>query len=110
MIDPTQKHHEGLPNNQVRDLLANEARDTDVMLGCFAPNDGFRDMLVRNVEEARKKLLAYDRGQALKSIMDRFGWKFHDVSSHVTYNGKTYRNFVGTDEERQQVYPDKEKT
>ena len=100
MSDPTQKHHDGLPNDQIRDLLAAEERDADVSMGLYGTNDAFREMLVRNVEEARQRLLAYDRGQAFKSILDKFGWKIHDVSDYVAFNNKTYRPFVGTAEER----------
>ena len=106
MIDPTQTHHEYLPNKQIRDLLAEEERDVDVSMGLHTTNDEFRDMLVRNVEEARKKLVAYDKGQAFKSILDKFGWTVHDVSEFVEFNGKTYRSFIGTDEERKRIYPD----
>jgi hypothetical protein len=106
MSDPTENHHDGLPNNQIRDLLAAEERDTDVSMGLYTSNDDFRAMLVSNVEIAKKKLAAYDRGQALKSVMDKFGWKLHDVSEFVEFNSKTYRSFVGTDEERKAVYPD----
>lgn len=104
--DPTQEHHNGLSNNQIRDLLAAEERDTDVSMGLYGASDPFREMLVRNVEEARKKLVAYDRGLAFKSILDKFGWKIHDVSDYVEFNNKTYRSFVGTDEERKVRYPD----
>jgi hypothetical protein len=107
--DPTQKHHDGLSNSQVRDLLAAEERDVDVSIGLYTTNDEFRDLLVRNVEEARKKLLAYDRGQALKSIMEKFGWSIHDVSECVEYNSKTYRSFIGSEKECEKVYGNKEK-
>lgn len=105
MSDSTQRHHDGLPNNQIRDLLAAEERDTDVSMGLYTSNDEFRDMLVRNVEEARKKLVAYDRGQALKSVLDKFGWTVHDISEFVEFNSKTYRSFIGTEAERDEIYP-----
>lgn len=109
MSDPTQTHHNYLENKQIRDLLAAEERDVDVSLGLYTTDDQFRNLLVSNLEAARKKLVAYDRGQAFKSVMDKFGWKVHDVSEWVNYNPLTYRSFIGTDEERERVYPEKKR-
>lgn len=105
--DPTQRHHEGLPNDQVRDLLAAEIRSSpDVQMSLYADDGKLREILVRNVEQAQAKLDAHDKARGLKQIMDQFGWKEHDISDYVDYDQTTYRPFIGTEAERKERYPD----
>lgn len=103
--DPTHKHHDGLPNNQVRDLLAVEVKNHEVAQGLYGV-DEFRDFLVKEVEKAKRVLAAYDKGRGLKAILAQFGWKEHDISDYVEYDKETYHGFIGTDEERKTVYPE----
>lgn len=103
--DPTQEHHKGLPNDQVRDLIATEFRNPNVAAACFDPEGALRAMLVNNLNAARERLADHDRGVALKTILVKFGWKEHDVSESVNYRRDTYRPFIGTDEEKEARYP-----
>jgi hypothetical protein len=106
--DPTHKHHDGLPHNQIRDLIATEERDQDVSNGFYGAPE-FRAMLVARIAETQRALAAFDKGAALRQIAKQFGWTEHDVSDFVTYDAKSYHGFYGTDEEFKAVYPEEKR-
>ena len=98
------KHHEGLHSEPVRTLVAEAIRD-DAHAWPGEPNDEYRAMLVRNIEEATARLKSYDKGRALRIILDQLGWKVREVDDLVDYNPKTYIHFIGTESELKSQYP-----
>jgi len=104
MTDPTRKHHEGLPNAEVRDLLADSLRNHDVSTG-FYGDARLRNHLLAQVEQAQNRLEAFDLGRGLLCIAKKFGFEEHDVSDLVSYNSESYRSFIGTKKECIERYP-----
>lgn len=106
MTDSTHRHHDDLENNQVRDLLAEELMDFRVGNGVTGDRV-LRDLLLREIERTTAALEAFDKGVGFGLILRQFGWREHDVSDDVSYNSETYRCFIGTDKEREELYPTK---
>ena len=103
-------HHDGLPNNQVRDLVADGLRSPRCSVGAATGSEfseQYREHRVGQINKAEGDLRDFDQGQALNGIIEQFGWRRHDVSDLVSYDPKTYREFIGTDEERAARYPEK---
>lgn len=92
MIDGKKKH-DGLEQKDVRDFLAKQMRDVW----------GFRwlslDFAEKKFEEAKHQLEMSRQDNALRSILEKFGWEEHDVSDYEKYVSTEYFSFIGTEEE-----------
>ena len=99
-------HHQGLPDDQVRDLIARTIKPAAIT-GFWSKNDDYERMLVERVEKAVKELEGYRLGRSMRQIAEQFGWDAFDVSEYVAYDKDTYVDFVGTREELAQIYPEK---
>jgi len=89
-------HHSKLSYNQVRDFIADELQDP--MIGGFHGNvDGYREVLVERLEQAKKALEGFDRGLALRAIANKFSWDAFYINDN--------KIFIGTAKEAIKLYP-----
>ena len=106
------EHHEGLADRGLRDLVADQLRfdkhGTGMGFHCTGNPERLRASLEASARKAQETLDGFDAGRGLRKVVDLLGWDVHDVSDHVAYDSKAYRDFVGNREELMQRYPNAE--
>jgi hypothetical protein len=103
---PQFDHHEGFEHEELRDLIAEESKGSLSTFGPGTQRVKFREFLVEQVEKAQARLDEFDRGTAWRAVLGKFGWKLWDVSECVDYDKETYVDFVGSEDELREAYPD----
>lgn len=99
------QHHRGFSNDQVRDLIAQTIRENGV--GFYGQNnEKYEEVLLNQLEKAKKDLANFRKGVAMREIADQFGWSAYDPEEYVEYDHNTYIQFIGTEEEFEQAYPE----
>ena len=66
-------------------------------------------MLIDSVKLAQEKLEKFEQGMAFRRISEQFNWKPFEPEAapnwnREDYNPRTYRIFLGTEEEYNEVY------
>ena len=88
--------HNGLDKAEIRDFLAN-------LLGYGY--DGEVDNIKKRISDLQAELEIAKRSQAARDLIALNGWENFDVSDDVEdYKSGEYFQFVGTQEERDQVF------
>ena len=88
--------HAALPNSNVRDFLARQ-------LG--HGYEGEVENIKARIADLHIELEAAKRSQAARDLIKLNGWEYFDVSDDVEdYKSGEYFSFVGTQEERDQVF------
>lgn len=105
MTDPTHKHHEGLPHEEIRDMIASKIKSAPVHVGFWSNDPEYRAIMVANLKAAQQQIEDFDLGRGLRIVANSLGLREYDVSDRVSYNKETYHAFIGTPEEVTKVYP-----
>jgi ribosomal protein S20 len=87
--------HDGLENSEIRTYLS-KTLHTTMHNGAFG---GSEEYIKEQIEKLQKQLEQVKIRMAIEQLIKQNGWKWWDISDEISYDPKTYFDFVGTPEE-----------
>jgi hypothetical protein len=92
-----EEQHNGLDKKEIRDFLAKQ-------LGRYS-YDGEVDAIKKRIDDLQADLERAKRSKAARDLIALNGWQIFDISDDIDdYDTIKYFEFVGTQEERDQVF------
>jgi len=87
--------HNGLDKKEIRDFLSSKLEESKISSSV--------KQIEKEIMELQSQLKMAKIKEATIELIKLCNWKYHDVSDLVPYNEKEYFDFIGTDEEFEEL-------